>query len=66
MSLFSLDNVYQNENRLIKVSAIFNPLSRMIFTNMYEGLQSQTHLKGLVMAPCKLPCAVFIDQKIAR
>ena len=24
------------------------------------------HLKGQTMAPCKLPCAVFIDRKIAR
>ena len=24
------------------------------------------HLKGLAMAPCKLPCAIFISRKIAR
>ena len=24
------------------------------------------HLKGLAMAPCKFPCAVLIDQKIAH
>ena len=23
------------------------------------------HLTGLAMAPCKLPCTVFIDRKIA-
>ena len=38
-----------------------------LFANWkYEGLRSHTHLKGLAMAPYKLPCAVFIDQKTAR
>ena len=31
-----------------------------------KGLWVHTHLKGSAMAPCKLPCAVFIDRKIAR
>ena len=31
----------------------------MIFYK-HEGLQSHTHFKGIAMAPCKLPYAVFM------
>ena len=49
------------------VTNTFNPSSRMIFINQkYEGLRLHTHLKGLAMAQCKLPSAVFIDQKIVH
>ena len=36
------------------------------FTNSkYEGLWPHTPLKDLTMAPCKLPCTILTDRKIA-
>ena len=41
--------------------------SHILFMNSkYEELRLHTHLKGLAIAPCKLPCAVFIDRTIAH
>ena len=48
----------------IKVQWLFNPSSRRIFLQI-ENMKDCA-LKGLAMAPCKLPYTVFIDQKLAH